>query len=163
MNLQEPELCDVIKSGTSSLPPAPAQVGLINEAQLRHGPVELGKMDPDPSEDNVNHTQVVPVAVTDPIYMSPPKSDSEDDREVFLVGEGEKPPEKTVKEIAREAEEEIARAAHLARRERSTLACRMTLGHRAMSLGMALLHGGTTQSSTLDTLPIKIDSETGDD
>jgi hypothetical protein len=41
--------------------------------------------------------------------------DSEGDREVFMVGDGEQPPVKTTEKIVREAEKEIARAAHLAR------------------------------------------------
>jgi hypothetical protein len=92
MNLQEPKSCEVIGSDTSRLPPAPVQVGLLNESQLEHRPVELGKTDPDPSEDNVDHTQTVPAVVTDPIYQPPSEYDSEGDREVFMVGEGEQPP-----------------------------------------------------------------------
>jgi hypothetical protein len=53
MNLQEPESCEVIKSGTGHLPPAPVQVNLVNEARLKHGPIKLGKTDLDPSGDNV--------------------------------------------------------------------------------------------------------------
>jgi hypothetical protein len=43
----------------------------------------------DPSRDNADHTLVVPMAITDPIYQSPLESNSEGDREVFMVGEGE--------------------------------------------------------------------------
>jgi hypothetical protein len=66
------------------------------------------------------------------------ESDSEGDREVFMVGDGEQPPVKTAEKIAREAEKEIARAAHLARTGRGTTASRMTQGHLMMSLGMVL-------------------------
>jgi hypothetical protein len=72
-------------------------------------------MYPDPSEDNADNTQVVPATVTDSIYQLPPEYDSEGDREVFMVGEGEQPLEKTIEEITREVEEEIARAARLVR------------------------------------------------
>jgi hypothetical protein len=44
-----------------------------------------------------------------------PDYDSEGDREVYLVGQGDEPPEKTVEEIQWEAKEEIAQVAHLAR------------------------------------------------
>jgi hypothetical protein len=56
MNLQEPESREVVGSGTGHLPPALIRVGLINESQLGHRSVELGKADPDPSEDNTDHT-----------------------------------------------------------------------------------------------------------
>jgi hypothetical protein len=57
----------------------------------------------------------VPVAIKDPTYQSPLESDFEGNREVFMVGEGEQPPKKTIEEIAREAKEEITLVAHLAR------------------------------------------------
>jgi hypothetical protein len=66
--LQELESCKVIRSDTSCLPPAPVRVGLVSEAQLRHGSIQLGKMDSNPSGDKVDHTLAVPVATTDPIY-----------------------------------------------------------------------------------------------
>ncbi len=69
----------------------------------------------DPTRDKADHTLVVTAATTDPIYQSSPESDSEGGREVYMVGDREELPEKTTKEIQREAEEEIARVAHLAR------------------------------------------------
>jgi hypothetical protein len=45
----------------------------------------------------------------------PPNSDVERDREVFMAAQGEHPTEKTMEEIAREVEEELARVAQLAR------------------------------------------------
>jgi hypothetical protein len=54
LSLQELESSKVIRSGTGCLPPAPARVGLINEAQLKFGP--LGEMDTDPVEDRADHT-----------------------------------------------------------------------------------------------------------
>jgi hypothetical protein len=47
-------------------------------------------------------------AAIDPIYQSPPDYDSEGDREVFIVRQGGHPTERTIEEIAREAEEELA-------------------------------------------------------
>jgi hypothetical protein len=41
----------------------------------------------------------------------PPNSDVERDREVFMAAQGEHPTEKTMEEIAREVEEELARVA----------------------------------------------------
>jgi hypothetical protein len=55
------------------------EVSLINEAQLGHGLVMLGKTDPDPLGDKADHTSVVPGAITDPIHQSSPESDSEGD------------------------------------------------------------------------------------
>jgi hypothetical protein len=57
-------------------------------------------MDPDPSGDKAYHTSAILAAITNTIYQSPPESDSEGNKEVFVVGEGEQPPQKTVKQIA---------------------------------------------------------------
>jgi hypothetical protein len=56
LSVQEPKLSEVIGSGTDCLPPAPVHVGLVNEAQLRLGP--LGEMNTDPVEDKADHTLV---------------------------------------------------------------------------------------------------------
>jgi hypothetical protein len=77
-------------------------------------------------------------AITDPIHQSSLKSDSEGDREVYMVGQEEEPPEKTVEEIQLEAKEKIAQAGML-KGERSTITRRTTRGHLMMSLGMMLL------------------------
>jgi hypothetical protein len=157
LNIQEPDLWEVDRSGTSCLPPASVWVGLIKEAQLRHRLDLLGKTDPDPSGDNADHTPAVHAAITDPIHLSSPESDSEGDREVYKVGRGDQPPEKTAKEIQWQAEEEIARAAHLARDvERGKR-------HRRMSLRMVLLQGDTTKSSTHRTQLTENNSETNHD
>jgi hypothetical protein len=117
LNLQEPESCEVNRSGTDHIPPAPVWVDLINEAQLGHGLVKLGKTDPNPSGDKVDHTLADSTTIIDPIYQSSPESESEGNREVYMVGQGEEPPEMTIEEIQREEEEEeeIARTTHLAR------------------------------------------------
>jgi hypothetical protein len=73
-------------------------------------------MDLDPTRDKADHTLAVLVATIDPIYQSSLESDSEGGGEVYMVGNREELSEKTVKEIQREADEEIARAAHLARK-----------------------------------------------
>jgi hypothetical protein len=97
--LQEPKSSEGTGSGTDRFPPAPVRVSLINEAQLRHRLNELGKMDPDPTGDKADHILAVSVATTDPIYQSSPESDSEGDREVYMVGNGEEFLEKTTEEI----------------------------------------------------------------
>jgi hypothetical protein len=56
LSIQEPELSEVIGSGTGCLPPAPVHVGHVNEAQLRLHP--LGETDTDPVEDKADHTLV---------------------------------------------------------------------------------------------------------
>jgi hypothetical protein len=68
-------------------PTAPVQVGLINEAQLRHGPGLLERMDPDPSGGKSDHTPYVHIATTDPIQLSSTESDSKGDKEVYMVGQ----------------------------------------------------------------------------
>jgi hypothetical protein len=108
-------LSEVAGSGTGRLPPAMVQIGLINEEQLGHRLNELGKTDLDPAGDKANHILVVLTVRTDPIYQSSSELDFEGDRQVYIVGNGEELPEKTIEEIQQEAEEEIARAARLAR------------------------------------------------
>jgi hypothetical protein len=46
-------------SGIDCLPPAPIRVGLINEAQLRHGFVSLGNTDPDPLGHKAGHMPAI--------------------------------------------------------------------------------------------------------
>jgi hypothetical protein len=65
-------------------------------------------------EDKDDHTLVVLAATTDPNYQSSLESNSDGDREVYMVGNGEELPDKTIEEIQWEAEEEIAHAACLA-------------------------------------------------
>jgi hypothetical protein len=72
-------------------------------------------MDPNPARDKADHILAVSAATTDPIYQSSSVLDSEGGKEVYMVGDGEKLPEKTTEEIQEEVEEEIAHAAHLAR------------------------------------------------
>jgi hypothetical protein len=60
----------------------------MNEAQLRHRLDELEKIGLDPSGDKADHTLAVLVAITDLIYQLPPESNSEGDREVYMVGQG---------------------------------------------------------------------------
>jgi hypothetical protein len=115
LSLQEPESREFIKSGIDRLPPAPVQVGLINEAQLRHGFTKLGKTDTDSSGDKADHILTISTAITDPIYQLSLEFDSEGDREVFMVGEGEQPAEKTIEEVTREDKEEITLVARLAK------------------------------------------------
>jgi hypothetical protein len=101
--------------GTGCLPLAPVRVGLINDTELRHRLNELGKMDPDPAGDKADHILAVLAATTDPIHQSSLESDAKGGREVYMVGNREELAEKTTEEILQEAEEEITRAACLAR------------------------------------------------
>jgi hypothetical protein len=89
-------------------PPALVRVGLVNEAQLKHRSNALGKTDIDPSRDKAGHNQIGFLAITDLIYHSPSESDFEGGREVYMVGQGEQPAEKTTEEIAHKADEEMA-------------------------------------------------------
>jgi hypothetical protein len=113
LSLQEPELSNVMRSGTGHLPPAPVRVNLINEAQIGLG--SLGEMDTDPVEDIADQTLAAQAAATNLIYSSSSGSDFEYDREVYMVEQGGELPEKTTKLLQLENEEEIARAERLAR------------------------------------------------
>jgi hypothetical protein len=86
LSLQEPESPEIVGSGTGHLLPVPVQVGLISEGQLRHGFIELGEADSNPWGDKADHNKASSPTTTDPMYQSPPKFDSEGDREVFMVG-----------------------------------------------------------------------------
>jgi hypothetical protein len=114
LTLQEPKLHRIVRSGTGHLPPHPIRVGPINEAQIRHGLSDLGKMDSDPVGDKVDHTMAVLVATTDPIYQTSQESDSEGGGKVNMVGNREELPEKKVEEIRWEVDEEIFCVDHLA-------------------------------------------------
>jgi hypothetical protein len=59
----------------------------------------MGKMDSDPTGDKADHTLAILAAVTDPIYQSSLESNSEGGREVYMVGNREELPKKTIKEI----------------------------------------------------------------
>jgi hypothetical protein len=98
LTLQEPESREIIESGTDRLPPDPVWVRLINEAQLRHGLSELGKMDSDPKGDKANHILVVLTVATDLNYLSPPESNSMGSGEVYMVGNGKELLNKLVEE-----------------------------------------------------------------
>jgi hypothetical protein len=112
LSLQEPELSEVAGSGTARLPLTLVQVSLIIEAHLILG--SLGETYMDPVEDRADHTLAAQVAATDLIYTSLSGWDSKYRREVYMVEQGGELPEKTIEELQREAEEEIAHAERLA-------------------------------------------------
>jgi hypothetical protein len=60
----------------------------------------LGKTDLDPTGDKADHILIITTAITDSISQSSLKSDFVGDREIFMVGDEEQPPEKTTEEIA---------------------------------------------------------------
>jgi hypothetical protein len=75
------------------------------------------------------------------MYQSSPESDSKCGRKVYVVGNGEELPDKTIEEIQWETDVELTRAACLAREakeERGTMAYRTTQVHQKMSLEMVL-------------------------
>jgi hypothetical protein len=115
LKLQELELQEDMRSGTDCLPPGLVRVDLVSEAQHGHTLGLLGERDPNPSKDKADHTTADHEATTDLIHRLSPKSNSEGDRGVYMVAQGDQPPDKTIKEIQREAKEEIAWAARLAR------------------------------------------------
>jgi hypothetical protein len=86
LNLQGAESREVIRPCTNCLPPASVWVDLVNEARLGPGLVKPGKTDLDASRDKAGHTSAVSEAITDPIYQLLPESDSEGDKEVYMVG-----------------------------------------------------------------------------
>jgi hypothetical protein len=106
-------LGELVGSGTSRIPPAPVRVGLVNEVQLRL--CSLGETDTGSVEDRTDHPMAGQAATIDPIYLPSSGSDFEYGREVYMVEQGGELPEKTSKELQREAEEEITHAERLAR------------------------------------------------
>jgi hypothetical protein len=95
LSLQEPELSNVTGSGTGCLPPAPVRVNLINEAQLEHGLSSLGETDTDPAGDRADHTMAAQAAATNLIYSPSLKSNSEYDRDVYMVVSCQRTPPKS--------------------------------------------------------------------
>jgi hypothetical protein len=53
----------------------------------------------DPTGDKADHTLVVSTAVIDPIYRSPPETNSEGVEELYMVGNREELLDKSIKEI----------------------------------------------------------------
>jgi hypothetical protein len=107
----------------------------------------LGETDVDPSGNKADHILAVPAASTNTFHQLMSESDSDISGEVYMVGQGDPPLDKTVEEIEREAEEEMARVARLPGnwiKGRGITACSMTRGHQRMRLGMEFLQGGTT-------------------
>jgi hypothetical protein len=86
VSLQEPELQDVIRSGTNCIPLISARVSLVTEAQLRHRLDTFGEAESDPSRDKADHHGITCPVTADPIYQSPPESDSDGGRDVYMVG-----------------------------------------------------------------------------
>jgi hypothetical protein len=72
-------------------------------------------MGSDPTGDKANHTVAILTTTTNPIYESPLESDSEGGGEVYKVGNGKELPDKTIKEIQQETNEELTHATRLAR------------------------------------------------
>jgi hypothetical protein len=107
------ELREVTESVTDHLPPIPVWVGLITEAKLGHIFTASGEAESDPLGDKADHHSIGCPAPIDLIYLPPSKSESNNDREVYRVAQGEPPIDKTAEENAREFDEEMARATRL--------------------------------------------------
>jgi hypothetical protein len=106
----------------------------------------VGEVDLDPSGDKVDHHLASFPATIDPTDQTPPESDYEGGREVYTVGQGEQPTEKTAEEITRDARRKSHECSGYSRRltmESGKMACRMILGHPMMGLVLALPRGDT--------------------
>jgi hypothetical protein len=90
----------ISSSGTDRLPTIATRVGLIIEAPLRHGSTESGEAGSNPAGGKADHHEMVFPAATYPICQSLPESNSDGDREVYMVGQGGQPTEKITEEIA---------------------------------------------------------------
>jgi hypothetical protein len=89
LSLQEPESWEVVGSGIGRLPPAPVRVSLINEAQLQHGSTMPRKTNSNPSGDKANHNLAGSTTTIYLIYQLPLELESEGDRQIYMVGQGE--------------------------------------------------------------------------
>jgi hypothetical protein len=69
LSLQEPESREVTGLDTDHIPLIPARVGLVHEAQLKHGFNTLGEAESDPSWDKADHHGVSCPATANPIYQ----------------------------------------------------------------------------------------------
>jgi hypothetical protein len=73
------------------IPTSTAQVGLASEARPRYGSDVSGELDSDLSGDSTGHLRDCYPNTADPIcnIMALLESDTEGDREVFMVGQGD--------------------------------------------------------------------------
>jgi hypothetical protein len=85
LSLQEPKLQEITGSDTDRFPPTLVRVSLVCEACPRHGSNKSGESKSDLSVDNVYHCKICCPIATDPIYKPSSESDSEGDREIFMV------------------------------------------------------------------------------
>jgi hypothetical protein len=98
----------IIGSGANQFPPALVQVGLASEARPEHGSSELGESELDLFRDDAGQCKICCTVVANPIYKPLLESDSDGDREIFMVEGVEPPIEQTVEEIAWATNAEIA-------------------------------------------------------
>jgi hypothetical protein len=126
----------------------------------------LWEMESDPARDKTDHTLAASVATIDTIYQSSSESDSESGCEVYMVGEGDpplvRPPKKSNERQKRRWHEQPVLPGS-STKGRDIMACKMTLKHWRMSLGMWLRQGDTTQSSTHDAMLTESNFKTGHD
>jgi hypothetical protein len=95
LSLQELESLEIVGSGIDHFPPPPARVYLTCEAQLGNGSSISGESELDPSGGNADHHEMCCPDAADPIYKPSPESDSDNNQEIFMVGQAEPPPPPT--------------------------------------------------------------------
>jgi hypothetical protein len=98
----------IIGSSANQFPSAQVQVGLACEARPEHGSSELGESELDLFGDDAGRCKICCTVVANPIYKPLLESDSDGDREIFMVEGVEPPIEQTVEEIAWATNAEIA-------------------------------------------------------
>jgi hypothetical protein len=114
LSVQELKPWEITGSSIDRIPLILAQVNLVIDAQLGHGFNAFWEAESDPSGNKADYHGIACPIVADPIHQPPVDSNSNDGREVYMVGQGE-PANKTAEEITRDAEEEIACVAQLVR------------------------------------------------
>jgi hypothetical protein len=113
-------------------------------------------MNTDPTKDKADHTLAVILASTDPICQSSLEFDSKYYREVYMVEQGgqllKNPPNRSNGRPRKRSPTPNVWPRN-STRGRGTMAYRTTQRAHRMSIGMRLLQGDTTQSSTHDAAP----------
>jgi hypothetical protein len=121
----------------------------------------VGEAESDPLGDKADHHRIARSGAADPTHQSLSESGSDDDREVYMVGQCEQPTKKPSKRLPGKPRKRLPVRPDWNKRQsgKYTTTGKMIQDHQGMVLGMAPLLGDTTQSITCDTHLVVSSSE----
>jgi hypothetical protein len=155
LSLQESEPQAIIGSDADQFPPTPVRVSLACEARPEHKSNKLAESKSDLFGDTVSHHDIYCPITADPIYKPLWESDSDDNREIFMVGQSEpsstKPKKRSPEQVKQKLPERRGWLAKRTRRpEKDTLhheTGAMAPGTQMRKLGMVPPLGDITPTS----------------